>query len=237
MSIKGEIMAKKKLFLLIKIIAFVALSLFSKGIYAQEDDIYVMTLPIAKQLIEEEMASSFTEQLYNPPFEIHLISDQASGSKATPEDAFVSGLSAVLNGNLNWWLDTMAEADRRDFAMKTADEQMNEFTLVTTQAAALFKGNNIRLLKKIAMKESSVIIDYSVYNGASNDFIISLSTPFILEENMWKMCLTCGSNPTDSLSLLFENKNYDFDGNENRITINKIYTKKPEAPFFQFISN
>lgn len=210
--------------------------LSSKEVYAQETDnffsTYSLTSPIEKKIIVER-EYVFTEQLYNPPFELQLIDNQAKASEMQPENAVISHFSAILQENVNWILDSQVESERTAFKNKSPEEQDKEIAAMKSLTIPILKMSKIVLMKKMSFGNEYVIIDYSLRSKEDDKIILSWSIALKREQDLWKSCTNCGGIPDNPLYFLLLNKNYSFDGAGKRIEERKAFTARPEAPFFK----
>lgn len=218
-----------------KICLFITTALLLiQRVNAQEKREFVMSYPIEKRIIVEDIRL-FTEQRYNPPAEIQLISDQSEASYDSPEATLIAYFSALLLGDVDWQLNIKTNDDKNEYEKLDTKLRDEEVKQIQKQAAYFIKGRKIVLDKKIAIGDSLTIIEFSIYTREEDKKILSWNMTFFLDNGNWKLCKICGSSGNTLYSLKL-NKNYAFKETTKRITEMKVKTAKPTAPFFKFIT-
>lgn len=141
-----------------------------------------------KQFIVEHVYIYY-EQLYRQPLSLTFI-DKDKSLFSTPEDAFVTLMSAMRQLDVQWTLDCWDKTSRDKLAIILSDSSVLE--RVKAEWQNLYQDSNVILLRRVDRK-SFVIIDYLVKgkDGSENRSTFTFS----LENGNWKATNTYSDDP------------------------------------------
>jgi hypothetical protein len=140
----------------------------------------------------------YQEQSFSPPYRIEAV-DRRAAAYSTPEAAMVSRASAIMTGNLAWWLDSWDDKTRAQqvdyFKANAAEEQK----MVTTWKQMFVQGR-MEMLHKITYGKY-VILTYRVVNkDTGQGGTLELPTIFHQEKGLWKATNDLRADPLLPLS-------------------------------------
>jgi hypothetical protein len=127
---------------------------------------------------------AYKEQAFDPPYRIAAPIPKASASYATPEDAAIARISALMEANVDWWLSIWDAKTRKeqDEILKKAGEGER----LAANWKDIFTLNRAELKHKITYG-NYVIITYDLVNSRTNERANQeFPSIFHLEGGVWK---------------------------------------------------
>ncbi len=112
--------------------------------------LYKTTPPERKKVIEEDVYF-FSVMQYDPPAEITPLKKSEMKSYKTPEEAFISQISAMFNRDYNWWIKGWNKGSQK--IMKERDSSLKQ-----TPEFWIKKWNEV-------MKDKKAVLLYRVESG------------------------------------------------------------------------
>jgi hypothetical protein len=146
------------------VIALVTVGL-ARGLAAHAADFPVPGLPTAAprpgEVVVEEVYR-FAEHVFEPPVTIEAVT-RGHASYATPEDAVIGQVSAMLTGDYEWWIGGWTKDSRAEIEASNARKGRTPAD-VKRDWATMIQGRTVKLLRRIDT-DAFVFFHYVIEEG------------------------------------------------------------------------
>lgn len=169
------------------IAVFVTINFGSRSLVESVISTYKKTEPVSESLKVGTSTYAYTISYYDPGVKFELIKDRSGARYETPEEAFISFLSAIVANDFDWWFDSFDQNRKKELLEKKYNEYEDWKNYKLKRDSDDLKNKSIELVAYIQYKNYVLIesVVSSIDGKESSKRII----PFKLEDNSWKVTI------------------------------------------------